>query len=40
LPIVHQGQVIGVLDVDHSDYATFDKTDELFLTEILSLIRL
>ena len=40
LPIIQQGQVLGVLDVDHSDYATFDKTDELFLTEILSLIRL
>jgi len=40
LPLIHQGRVAGVLDVDHSDYATFDKTDELFLTEILSLIRL
>jgi L-methionine (R)-S-oxide reductase len=40
LPILRHGQVIGVLDVDHSDYATFDKTDELFLTEVISLIRL
>ena len=39
-PLIHRGQVFGVLDVDHSEYAGFDKTDELFLTEILSLIRL
>ena len=40
VPIFRHGQVIGVLDVDHSEYATFDKNDELFLTEILSLLRL
>jgi L-methionine (R)-S-oxide reductase len=40
VPLFHNGQVFGVLDVDHSEYAAFDKTDELFLTEILSLIRL
>jgi L-methionine (R)-S-oxide reductase len=40
VPLFHNGQVFVVLDVDHSEYAVFDKTDELFLTEILSLIRL
>lgn len=40
VPLFSHRQVFGVLDVDHSEYATFDKTDELFLTEILSLIRL
>jgi L-methionine (R)-S-oxide reductase len=40
VPLFRNGQVFGVLDVDHSEYAVFDKTDELFLTEILSLIRL
>jgi len=40
VPIIQDGQVKGVLDVDHSNYETFDKTDELFLTEILRLIRL
>lgn len=39
VPLVREGQMIGVLDVDHSEYASFDKTDELFLTEILSLLR-
>jgi L-methionine (R)-S-oxide reductase len=40
LPLIHNGKIWGVLDVDHSNYATFDKTDELFLQEIVSLIRL
>lgn len=38
LPIFRHGQVIGVLDVDHSEYATFDNTDEMYLTEILHLL--
>jgi L-methionine (R)-S-oxide reductase len=40
VPLFRHGQVFGVLDVDHSEYASFDKTDELFLTEIISLLRL
>ena len=40
LPLILNEKVIGVLDIDHSTYAAFDKTDELFLSEILSLIRL
>ncbi len=39
LPIIWNGEVIGVLDIDDSNYSAFDKTDELFLTEILSLLR-
>jgi L-methionine (R)-S-oxide reductase len=38
LPLIQNDKVFAVLDVDHSQYATFDKTDELFLTEIISLI--
>ena len=38
LPIILQNQVVAVLDIDHSSYATFDKTDELFLSEIISLV--
>jgi L-methionine (R)-S-oxide reductase len=38
LPLFHQDEVVAVLDVDHSTYAAFDKTDELFLSEIISLI--
>jgi GAF domain-containing protein len=40
VPLFRQGQVFGVLDIDHSEFASFDKTDELFLTEIISLLRL
>jgi L-methionine (R)-S-oxide reductase len=39
VPILWNEEVIGVLDIDDSNYAAFDKTDELFLTEILSLLR-
>lgn len=38
LPIYNsQKEIIGVLDVDSDEYATFDKTDELYLNEILKL---
>lgn len=40
LPLIRNDKVIGVLDIDHTSYAAFDKTDELFLTEITNLIRL
>jgi L-methionine (R)-S-oxide reductase len=40
IPLIQNDVVFGVLDIDHSIYAAFDKTDELFLTEILSLVRL
>jgi L-methionine (R)-S-oxide reductase len=38
LPLVRNNEVVAVLDVDHSLYASFDKTDELFLSEITDLI--
>jgi L-methionine (R)-S-oxide reductase len=38
VPLIRQDRVVAVLDVDHSDYAAFDKTDELFLSEIIGLI--
>ena len=40
IPLIQNDAVLGVLDIDHSNYAAFDKTDELFLNEILSLVRL
>jgi L-methionine (R)-S-oxide reductase len=40
LPLIRGHEVRAVLDIDHSEYATFDKTDELFLSEIISLIHL
>jgi L-methionine (R)-S-oxide reductase len=38
IPVIRGDEVIAVLDVDHSQYGSFDKTDELFLSEIISLI--
>lgn len=38
LPLIRNNEVVAVLDVDHSRYASFDKTDELFLSEIIGLI--
>ena len=39
LPIYNlQKEIIGVLDVDSDAYGTFDKTDELYLKQILKLI--
>jgi GAF domain-containing protein len=38
LPLIRNSEVVAVLDVDHSQYTSFDKTDELFLTEIIDLI--
>jgi len=38
IPLIRNGEVRGVLDIDHSEYASFDKTDELFLSEILSTV--
>ena len=38
LPLIRNNKVVAVLDVDHSLYSSFDKTDELFLSEIIGLI--
>jgi len=38
LPLIRKNEVVAVLDVDHSLYASFDKSDELFLSEIIDLI--
>lgn len=32
-------EIIGVLDVDSSSYKTFDKIDELYLTQILQILK-
>lgn len=39
LPIYNsKKEIVGVLDIDSDDYSTFDKTDELYLNQILKLI--
>lgn len=38
VPIVRNGVVVGVLDVDSDQLATFDDTDKLFLEEITTYL--
>lgn len=40
LPIYNsKKEIVGVLDIDSDTYKTFDKTDELYLTQILQLLQ-
>jgi GAF domain-containing protein len=38
VPLIKNGEVIGVLDVDAAALDQFDETDKKYLTEIISLI--
>jgi len=38
VPVIKDGAVIGVLDVDSSDLNTFDDTDAYYLAQITSLV--
>ncbi len=38
LPLYQSNAFIGVLDVDSDEYNSFDETDALYLSEILSLL--
>jgi len=38
VPILRDGQVIAVLDIDSKDFNTFDETDRLYLEQIARLI--
>ena len=38
IPLMRNGNVYGVLDVDSKELSTFDETDAKYLTEILTLI--
>lgn len=41
LPIYNsKKEIIGVLDVDSESYASFDKVDEMYLNQIIQLIKL
>ncbi|MCX6211717.1 MAG: GAF domain-containing protein [Bacteroidetes bacterium] len=39
IPVFKEGEIIGVLDVDSSDLAQFDATDQVYLEKIVALIR-
>lgn len=38
VPVIRNGKVIGVLDVDADEYNQFDETDKKFLEQIVELI--
>ncbi len=37
IPLIHQGIVKGVLDVDSTELSTFDETDQVYLQQIIDL---
>lgn len=38
IPLVHNDQVIGVLDIDSPEFNRFDEVDELYLHKVVKLI--
>ncbi|RZK77612.1 MAG: GAF domain-containing protein, partial [Pedobacter sp.] len=38
LPLYHQGNIVGVLDVDSVELANFDEIDAKYLQQILDLL--
>ena len=38
VPVVRNGEVIAVLDVDSADYDSFDETDKIYLEQIVDRI--
>lgn len=39
VPIIRNGEVLGVLDVDSDEYNQFDDTDRSFLERIVAMVR-
>lgn len=40
VPVIRNGVVLGVLDVDSTELNTFDTTDQIYLEEIVSLLEI
>lgn len=38
VPLIREGEVIGVLDIDSAELATFDEVDALYLEQIAALL--
>jgi L-methionine (R)-S-oxide reductase len=39
IPIIHNDEVVGVLDVDSKELNAFDTTDQHYLEQVVSLVR-
>ena len=38
VPVIHNNQVVAILDIDSSEYDQFDTTDQQYLEEIVALV--
>ncbi|MBK9659453.1 MAG: GAF domain-containing protein [Chitinophagaceae bacterium] len=38
VPVIHNNQVVAILDIDSSEYDQFDTTDKQYLEEIVALV--
>lgn len=38
VPLMHEGEVWGVLDIDSTEFNTFDETDRMYLEKIVGLL--
>ena len=38
VPLINDGLIWGVLDVDSSEYDQFDETDQLYLEQIIAML--
>ncbi|HMC87785.1 MAG TPA: GAF domain-containing protein, partial [Chitinophagaceae bacterium] len=38
IPVMHNSEVVGVLDVDSAEYDQFDEIDQQYLQQIVSLL--
>ena len=38
VPVIHNNQVVAILDIDSSEYDQYDSTDQQYLEEIVALV--
>ena len=38
MPLIRHGEVVGVLDIDSAELATFDETDRRWLEQVAALM--
>ena len=38
VPMISQGEVVGVLDIDSDQLATFDETDRIYLEKLVDTL--
>jgi GAF domain-containing protein len=38
VPVIAHGEVLGVLDIDSDELATFDETDRIYLEKLVDVL--